>query len=80
MPLFFFDIQDGQLTADDVGSDFPDVHAARDAAIRVLPDIARHEMGLGESRQVAVLMRNEAGQAVFAASLIISTEWLIEAV
>lgn len=78
MPRFFFDIQDGQLTTDDVGTEFPNAHAARDAAIKVLPDIAREEISQGESRQVAVLMRNEAGQALFAASLILNAEWLVE--
>ncbi|WP_425324321.1 DUF6894 family protein, partial [Methylobacterium frigidaeris] len=36
MTLFFFDIEDGQLIADDTGSKFPNAHAARDAAIKVL--------------------------------------------
>ncbi len=78
MPRFFFDIQDGQLIPDDIGTEFPNAHAARDAAIRILPDIAREKMSLGKSRQVAVLMRDETGQALFAASLILSAEWLID--
>jgi hypothetical protein len=80
MPRFFFDIQDGQLIPDDIGTEFPNAHAARDAAIRILPDIAREEMSLGKSRQVAVLMRDETGQALFAASLILSAEWLSDTV
>lgn len=78
MPSFFFDIRDGILTTDDVGSEFPNAHAARDAAIRVLPDIARDHIGASESREVAVLMRNEAGQNLFTASLTLTAKWLVE--
>ncbi|TGD94077.1 DUF6894 family protein [Methylobacterium nonmethylotrophicum] len=78
MPRFFFDIQDDCLTTDDVGTEFPNAHAACDAAIRVLPNIARDEVARSESRQVAVLLRDEAGRALFAASLILNTKWLVD--
>lgn len=78
MPLFFFDVEDGHLTTDDIGSKFPNAHAARHAAIRALPDIARNHIGAGESREVAVLMRDETGQNLFTASLTLSAKWLVE--
>jgi hypothetical protein len=78
MPRFFFDIQDGGLTVDDVGTEFPNVHAARDAAIRVLPDIARDYIAPHADREISVLMRNEAGQEVFKASFSLRAEWLVE--
>lgn len=78
MPRFFFDISDGDLTRDDEGIEFPNAHAARDAAIRVLPDVARDHMGRRDSREVVVLMRNEAGTALFTAALTLTTKWLVE--
>ncbi|MFH6781353.1 MULTISPECIES: DUF6894 family protein [Methylobacterium] len=78
MACFYFDIQDGHLIVDDVGSEFPNARAARDAAIRVLPDIARVHMGTGQSREVSVLMRDSAGHNLFAATLTLTTTWLVE--
>lgn len=80
MPRYFFDIVDGDLTVDDAGTEFPNAHAARDAAIRVLPDIARDKIGAGQSRDVQVLMRDEEGRAIFTASLTLSAKWLVDTV
>ena len=51
MPRFFFDILDGILTTDDTGTVFPNAHVARDAAIKVLPDVVRgdEEIDTGET-------------------------------
>ncbi|KMO32991.1 hypothetical protein VQ02_22265 [Methylobacterium variabile] len=78
MPCFFFDIRDGHLIVDDVGSEFPNVHAARNAAIKVLPDVAREQIGAGESREVSVLMRDEAGRNLFTATLNLTCRWLVD--
>lgn len=78
MPRFFFDISDGVITKDDEGLEYPNAHAARDAAIRTLPDIAREEIGVGGSRAVTVLMRDEAGRALFTASLTLTAAWLVD--
>ena len=78
MPRFFFDIRDGHSTVDDVGSEFPNVHAARNAAIKALPEIARDQIGSGCSREVSILMRDEAGRNLFAASLNLTSRWLVD--
>ena len=78
MPRFFFDITDGGLILDDVGTEFPNVHAARDAAIKVLPDVARDEIGEGQSREIMVLMRDDADKALFTAALTLTAKWLVE--
>ena len=78
MPRYFIDISNGGLTRDDVGPDFPNAHAARDAAIKVLPDVAQEEIGEGQSREVLVLMRDEVGRALFTASLTLSAKWLVD--
>lgn len=75
---YFFDISDGVLTTDNDGTEFPDAHAARDAAIKVLPDIARKEIGDGNSREVLVLVRDETGRAIFSASLALTAKWLVD--
>jgi hypothetical protein len=78
MPRFFFDITDGATTIDDAGTDLPNAHAARDAAIKVLPDIARDEIGKRQSREVSVLMRDVDGRALFTASLTLTARWLVD--
>ena len=78
MPRYFFDIVDGDLTVDEDGTAFADAHAARDAAIRVLPDIARDTIGTGQSRSVQVLMRDEEDRALFTASLTLTAKWLVD--
>ena len=78
MPRYFFDIADGDLIEDDEGTEFPDAHAARDAAIRTLPDLARDEIGAGQSREVVVLMRDGAGRAIFTAALTLTARWLVD--
>ena len=78
MAHYFFDIVDGDLTVDDAGTEFPDAHAARDAAIRVLPDIARDKIGKGQSREVQVVVRDEGGRALFMASLTLTAKWLVD--
>ena len=78
MPRFFFDFADDKVLPDELGTEFPNAHAARDAAIKVLPDIARDEIGAGDSRAVLVLMRDEEGRALFTASLTLSAKWLVD--
>ena len=78
MPRFFFDFADDKVLPDELGTEFSDAHAARDAAITVLPDIARDEIGTGDSRGVLVLMREEKGRALFAAALTLSAKWLVD--
>ena len=78
MPRFYFDIADGALTVDETGLEFPNAHAARDAAIRTLPDVARDEIGSGQSREVVLLMRHEDGRALFMASLTLTAKWLVD--
>ncbi|XYD10525.1 hypothetical protein R1A27_08655 [Methylobacterium sp. NMS12] len=78
MPRFFFDISDGTTTIDDEGTVFPNAHAARDAAIKTLPDVARDEIGSRQSRMVSVQMRDEVGRYLFTASLNLSARWLVD--
>ena len=78
MPRFFFDISNGGLTIDDTGVEFPNAHAARDAAVETLPHIALDHIGEGLCREVLVLMRGEDGQPLFTASLTVTAKWLVD--
>ena len=78
MPRFFFDFADGTVIPDDMGTEFPNAHAARDEAIRTLPDVARDEIARGQGRQVVVLMRDETGRALFTAALTLTAKWLVD--
>ncbi len=69
MPKFFFDIVDGSLTVDDVGTDLPDFSAARDQAVSVLPEIARDELPDGDERVFQVTVRDEGGKPMFKATM-----------
>lgn len=78
MPRYYFDIVNGALTVDAEGTEFPDAEAARAEAIRTLPDVARDEIADGSSREVMLLMRDEAGRAIFTASLTLAAKWLVD--
>ena len=78
MPRFFFDFSDGPMTIDDEGTEFANAHAARDAAVRTLPEIAIDKTDLQQNRMVSVLMRDDVGRYLFTASLNLSGRWLVE--
>ena len=77
MPLFYFDIHDGVcLIRDDKGTELPDRHAARNAAISVLPGLARDELPDGDRRQFSSEVRDASGKVIFRATLSLATEWI----
>ena len=62
MPRFFFDISDGDhVTRDDVGRDYPDLKSARDAAVSLLPDVAREVLPDGDYRILVSTVRSHDG-------------------
>ena len=77
MPKYFFDIYDGeQQIRDDTGVDLSGPDAARDAAIGVLPNIARDELPDGDKREFVAVVRDESGRKIFRAALSLVAEWL----
>lgn len=73
MPRFFIDTSDGNFLArDEVGHDFPDLQAAKQAAVSALPDIAREELPDGDERRFSAVVRDQDGAAVLQASLTLS--------
>lgn len=74
---YYFDIHDGEhFTHDDEGLACLSLKAMRDAAIKVLPDIARDELPDGDRRDFTVKVRDESGDYVFRATLSLMAEWL----
>lgn len=77
MPRYFFDIHDSGPTLDSVGSDCADLDAVRQQALRALPDIARQEIPQDSDRRTfTVLVTNEDGLPVYAATLNFTALWL----
>ena len=76
MPRYFIDTSDGDtFVHDDVGYDFSDVGAARDAAQVALPDIAREKIPDGEKRAFCAFVRDGTGAVVYRVALSLIGEW-----
>lgn len=71
MPRYFFDVHDtGKAQKDDTGTELPDVAAARHAAMRLLPAVAKEELSKnGDHRSFVVLVTDEDGHPVYSATL-----------
>ena len=70
MPRYYFDIHDGDcLTQDETGLELDSLQAAQDEAVAVLPCIALERM-LGRNHwEIAAVIRDAGGCAVFRATL-----------
>ncbi len=70
MPLYFFDLHDGDdHTVDDFGMDFDRFVEARNYAVSLLPDMAREELPDGPRRDFICDIRAESGEVVYQAVL-----------
>lgn len=76
MARFFFDTHDGlKSLRDDIGLEFPDAQAARLAAIKALPDIARDRFPEGDRRDFTVDVRDERSHLIYTATLSLVGRW-----
>lgn len=76
MPRYFIDTDDGDLSVqDEEGYELPDLRAARDAAHRALPDMARQKMPDGDSREFCARVRDENGNILYTVRLSLRGEW-----
>jgi hypothetical protein len=75
MPLFFFDIIDGDAaTTDQNGIDLPDAERAREEATRTLTEIAGQELpGDGPNRIFKIVVSDSAREVLFEVQLDFST-------
>ena len=70
MDRFYFNIHDGERFTRDGDAHLCQSHKAmRDAAIKVLPDIARDELPDGDQRNFTVKVRDESGHFLLEATL-----------
>ena len=78
MPLFYFDIEDGGLCRDETGSEYRDAEAARHAAMRILPDVARYESLAGDRHTFTVIVRDAQQRPIFTTTLNLTGLWLVD--
>lgn len=76
MPIYFFDIDDGHgLVPDEDGCEFASLREARDEAARLLPDLVRESLPLGDSAIFSVKIRDASGQCLGTVRLSLDVEW-----
>jgi hypothetical protein len=76
MPLFYVDIDDGErLSTDEIGTEFDDLHAARDAALATLAEVAAHILPSTEQRRISVTVFDDARQQLFQARMVVVEAW-----
>ena len=72
MPLFYFDVCDGEdVIRDEDGTECPSFEAARRAALGVLPAMARDAARHRDQQDLVILLRDNGGRHVFTATLTI---------
>ncbi|MFD0937051.1 DUF6894 family protein [Methylobacterium trifolii] len=79
MPRYFIDTDDGDLMiVDDEGHDLPNLTAARRAANKVLPEMAREKIQDDDRRTLYARVRAEDGTDVYTATLSLVGKWNIK--
>lgn len=79
MTRYFFDIYDGtKLVRDPEGHECSDMNEVRAEATRTLPEIAKQEIPRleGDAQAFTVVVRNEARETVYTASLTFTGLWM----
>ena len=78
MPLarYYFDIQDGaQVVPDDEGAEFDSLHAAVHGATRSAAEIGTGWLAKGDTRDVAIEVRDQRGQRICTVKASMEIEW-----
>lgn len=77
MPLYFFDVHDGDKHyIDTSGHEFPDAASARMEALGTLPHIAQEEMPDGNRRDFIMDVRDSGDRVIFTATLSLVARWV----
>jgi hypothetical protein len=78
MPRYFFDVYDGEkCTPDHVGLEMEDSHAAQQAAVKALPDVARDVLPDGTRREFVIEVKDEARRPILRARLSLTVETIL---
>jgi hypothetical protein len=76
MTRYFFEIESGDVEADETGTECRDLQEVHAIALRTLTGVANEE-GAGDDRFTAtVIVRDGAGDPVLAATLTLTATWL----
>ncbi len=77
MPLYFFDIDDGEgLALDGDGDECAGPREARDQAVRALLDIAKESDPAADRCELTVKVRDEDGAYLCSVNLSLVADWL----
>ena len=78
MPRFYIDTGDQRyFVRDDVGCEFDDLEAAKDAALDALPDMARDELADRDGRTFLAVVRNACGRTLVQATMSFAVTWMV---
>ena len=77
MPRYYVDTSDGEtFVLDDIGLEVADLEAVKNAAVDVLPDMARDKLPDGDRRLFLAVVRDAQGRTVLQASLALNVTLL----
>jgi hypothetical protein len=75
MPRFFIDTSDQNVFCrDEDGTNYPDLDAAKAAAVSALPDMARDSLPDGDAHTFTAVVRDEHDRPMVQASLILCVD------
>ncbi|NVD41960.1 hypothetical protein HT585_24130 [Ensifer sp. HO-A22] len=77
MTRYFFDLNNGDgKTVDEEGQELGSRNAIMQEVTRILVDVARDELPVGQGTEISVSVRTGVGKAVSVATLTFENEWL----
>ncbi|OOG72910.1 hypothetical protein BLJAPNOD_05133 [Ensifer sp. M14] len=77
MTRYFFDLNNGDgKTVDEEGQELGSRNAIMQEVTRILVDVARDELAVGQGTEISVSVRTDVGKAVSVATLTFENEWL----
>ncbi|MFD6316932.1 DUF6894 family protein [Methylorubrum thiocyanatum] len=76
MPRYFFDVEDGDRTVDEVGMELEGARVAAFEAMKTLLDVGRFEVVIKNERRLTVIVRDESGKSIYRTGMAIEADWL----
>ncbi len=77
MPLYYIDLYDNEtLARDEFGLELESLYEAREQAIALLPDMARHGLPDGDSHDYTAVVRCREGRVRYEATLSLRGGWV----
>jgi C4-type Zn-finger protein len=77
-PRYFFDVEDGDRTVDEVGMELEGLRAAAVKAMKTLLEVGRFEVVIKNERRLTVVVRDESGKSVYRTEMAIEADWIID--